>query len=307
MDAPQFLRRRFSALLLLAAPWLAFLNADGVACLVKANLPSSVMTYGASRSHARASRPFHESSGDAILARNPFDSQTGPLLPKPIVVSAPDGPPEPFDAPTCEGVRVIAIAASADPDWSFAALQKGDDPTAILRRRGGALGAKTVAYVGWDRVWMETDGRLCQSTMFDAPVAPIPVKDAHVKVDASPGALAPAIRNGIHPKSATEFEVDRGVVEQILRDQAALLGSTRVHVESVNGQPAGVRLAGIAPGSLLGALGLENGDRLETINGFEVAKPESALQAYARLPQSDHLMMQVNRNGKEMEIDYDIK
>jgi general secretion pathway protein C len=308
MDVPQFVRKRFGTLLLLPVPWLAFLNADGVACLVKANLPSNVTSFAASRSHAKEAPPFHENSSDAILARNPFDSVTGSLVRKPAASSAPSDLPEPFDAPSCEGVRVLAIASSADPDWSFAALQRADEPTAILRRRGGAFGAKTVAYVGWDRVWMESEGgHLCQCTMFDAAAVPVPVKDEHERVTASPSTLPKEIRNGIHARSATEFDVDRGVLEQVLRDQASLLGSTRVRIETVNGQPAGVKLAGVAPESLLGAVGLENGDRLETINGFEVAKPESALQAYARLPQSDHLVLKVSRGGKEIEIDYDIK
>ncbi len=305
---------KWKALLFLPLPWLAFVNADGVACLVRANLPTDTMSIARSRSHANAKRPppFHESSGDAILARNPFDSVTGSLLPKSAEDVAAREESAPSDAPACDGVHVLAIAASADPDWSFAALQERDAPSAILRRRGGVLGKKTVAFVGWDRVWMESDGRLCQSAMFTtpAPVLPVkevPVKEEHVKILAKPSTLPPAIRNGIRARSANEFEVDRGALEQILREQSSLIGSTRVRVENVNGQPAGVKLGGIGPGSLLDAIGLANDDRLETINGFEMAKPESALQAYARLPQADHLVLKVNRGGKEMEIDYDIK
>jgi hypothetical protein len=39
-------------------------------------------------------------------------------------------------------------------------------------------------------------------------------------------------------------------------------------------------LFGIRPDTLLGTLGLENGDRLQTINGFDMASPEKALEAY---------------------------
>ena len=54
-------------------------------------------------------------------------------------------------------------------------------------------------------------------------------------------------------------------------------------------------------------LGMENGDRLQTINGFDMTSPEKALEAYARLRSADHLTIQVNRRGANMNIDYNIK
>ena len=49
----------------------------------------------------------------------------GGSLPPPVE-SADEPPPpdltDPYNAPDCDGVRVIIITASADPDWSFAAL-----------------------------------------------------------------------------------------------------------------------------------------------------------------------------------------
>ena len=69
----------------------------------------------------------------------------------------------------------------------------------------------------------------------------------------------------------------------------------------------GIKLFGLRPDTLLGTLGMQNGDKLQTINGFEVASPEKALEAYARLRTADHLNVQVNRGGQNMSIDYNIK
>ena len=55
------------------------------------------------------------------------------------------------------------------------------------------------------------------------------------------------------------------------------------------------------PDTLLGMLGMENGDRLQTINGFDMTSPEKALEAYARLRTADHLTVPVNRKGAEHE------
>ena len=66
-------------------------------------------------------------------------------------------------------------------------------------------------------------------------------------------------------------------------------------------------LFGIRPDTLLGKLGLQNGDRLEAINGFEMASPEKALEAYARLRTADSLAVKVTRRGAPVTIDFKIQ
>jgi len=101
--------------------------------------------------------------------------------------------------------------------------------------------------------------------------------------------------------------VDRSVVDKILENQADLMRSARVVPEQQDGKVVGVRLFGIRPDTLLGTLGLENGDRLETINGFAMASPEKALEAYARLRTAEKLTVSVNRRGQPVTIDFNIK
>ena len=69
----------------------------------------------------------------------------------------------------------------------------------------------------------------------------------------------------------------------------------------------GIRLFGVRQDTLLGVLGMENGDRLQTINGFDMASPEKALEAYARLRTADKLTISINRRGQNMNLDYNIK
>jgi general secretion pathway protein C len=92
-----------------------------------------------------------------------------------------------------------------------------------------------------------------------------------------------------------------------MENQAELMRSARIVPEQENGKTVGVRLFGIRPDTLLGTLGLQNGDRLESINGFNMASPEKALEAYARLRTADHLTVTVNRQGKPVNIDFNIK
>ena len=258
----------------------------------------------------------HATSADPILARNPFDSTTGPLTPRPdtddTVAVAPLDMSDPMNAPQCDNVKVLVIAASSDPDWSFAALQAPGDQKSVLRRRGTDFNGKEVKFVGWDRVWLAQGGTLCQAKMFSPAVAAptaAPVASAAPAPVPTGGApsLDPAIAKGIVRVSANEFNVDRGVVDKILENQAELMKQARIVPEQENGKVTGIRLYGVRPDTLLGVLGMENGDRLQTINGFDMTSPEKALEAYARLRTADHLTIQVNRRGSNMNIDYNIK
>jgi general secretion pathway protein C len=325
MPIDQLLKRHFWAVIVVLVAIAAFLDAQGIMHVVGASLGAdetalTVPPLTTRLPAAPASATPHATNADPILDRNPFDSVTGPVprvpppppeastnLPEPL----PQG--DPYSAPTCDGVQVLIIAASPDPEWSFAALETPEEKgKSFLRRRGGDLGGKTVEFIGWDRVWMKSGGQRCQAQMFKPPTpagasaapAPPPPPAANAG-GANP--VGDDIKNGIKKVGATEFDVDRGVVDKILENQAELMRQARIVPEQENGKVVGIRLFGVRPDTLLGTLGMENGDRLEKINGFDMASPEKALEAYARLRTADHLTVSVNRRGQPMNLDFNIK
>jgi general secretion pathway protein C len=322
MAFDKILKRHFWAVILALTALTGFLDAQGIMQVVGAKLAPDGEQLAMPPLMARVtpsagSASPHATSGEAILSRNPFDSVTGPLnLPPPVESAETPLPPDltdPYNAPDCDGVRVLVITASADPDWSFAALETPQEKgKSYLRRRGGDIGGKTVTFIGWDRVWLTSGSQLCQAQMFRSPDAgvaaappPPPAAAAAAAGGASP--VGADITKGIQKVGATEFNVDRGVVDKILENQAELMRQARIVPEQENGKVVGIRLFGVRPDTLLGTLGMENGDRLEKINGFDMTSPEKALEAYARLRTADHLTVSVNRRGQEMNLDYNIK
>jgi general secretion pathway protein C len=325
MALEQVLKRNFWVVTLLLVAAAAYLHARAISEIVEAKVAvNAQLLVARSAPPVRSAAPAndHATSATAILERNPFDSVTGPLDRFALAADADGGtdassPGAPVDlgdpsaAPSCEGVKVHAIAESADPDWSFAALANATDGKSVLRRRGGEVGGKTVEFVGRDAVWLAGPAGLCQTKLFDltakqAPKAPPPAPVA-VNAPARGGGVDPTISKGIQRVSATDFNIDRGVVDKILENQAELMRQARIVPEQENGKMVGIRLFGVRPDTLLGVLGMQNGDRLQTINGFDMASPEKALEAYARLRTADHLTVQVNRGGQNVNIDYAIK
>jgi general secretion pathway protein C len=322
MAVDQLLRKNFWLVIAPLVMLAALLNAKAITQLVGINLGADEKQLSAPPILAKTApmasgQEAHATNAEAILSRNPFDSVTGALNKKPVedspVAAAALDLSDPMSAPPCDGVKVLVIAASSDPEWSFAALTTGssDKDKSMLRRRGSEFGGKTLKFVGWDRIWMTSGSSLCQAELFKgaAKAAPAAAASAAPPPPAAGGApgLDPAIAKGISKVSATEFNIDRGVVDKILENQADLMRQARIVPEQENGKVVGIRLFGVRPDTLLGVLGMENGDRLQTINGFDMASPEKALEAYARLRTADHLTVQVNRRGANTNLDYNIK
>ncbi|WP_437622653.1 type II secretion system protein GspC [Sorangium sp. So ce1151] len=327
MGIDAILKRYFPWVLGVLIALAAYFQASGMGQLVASSVavdapppppPSPPSRAGGLGSSANTD---HATSAGAILSRNPFDSVTGPLDGKPVElpnVQQEMNNKDPYADPSCDGARVLLITQAEDPAWSFAAMA-GSDGKAILRRQGDEISGQTVYYVGWDRVWLTSGSSRCQAIVgghnagarASAAATPAPAAPAATSTSKAPARggkkVPPEIASKIQRVSETEFNVERSAVDQILENQGELMRSARIVPEKEGDKVVGIRLFGIRPDSLLGTLGLENGDRLSSINGFEMSDPQKALEAYARLRTADRLTVSVNRKGKPMNIDFNIK
>jgi general secretion pathway protein C len=340
MGVERFARKSFGFVVVLLLGLAIYFQAAGAVELVASNVFAAAPTPAkARRVRRKPPAPLMRgpiANGDAILARNPFDSVTGPLDRNPIAVELPDQShpadlSDPLHAPECDDVVVNIITESLDPEWSLAQLKGPGDTDAATRRVGDEVGKMKVAYIGFNSekaspaVWLLASDNICQALLFSekkekaeaaapeaaAPAAP-PAEDARAarraaRANRGAAAVPPEIADKIQKVSETEFNIDRAVVDNILENQAQLMRSARIVPEQKDGKTVGIRLFGIRNDTLLGSLGLQNGDRLEQINGFDMASPEKALEAYARLRTATKLTVQLTRRGKPTTLELNIK
>lgn len=327
------LKRYFWVVLLALVAVAAYFQAAGITQVVgaaiavdgKALFPSAAGTTG--RVGGPAGSTDHTFSAVKIIERNPFDSVKGDLNPPvPTASSEVSGPPlpateDPYAAPPCEGVKILATAVSDEAAWSFASLSggTGEGPGSKMKRQGDEYAGKRVWFVRWDRIWLIGPGTFCQAEMFPyaaaraaaASAASAAATSAPPPVPTTPGkgvpTVAPDIASKIQKISANEFNIDRTVIDKVLENQSELMRAARIVPEQENGKTIGIRMFGIRSDTLLGVLGMESGDRLEKINGFEMGSPEKALEAYARLRTAEKLTVNLNRRGQPMTIDFHIK
>jgi general secretion pathway protein C len=183
----------------------------------------------------------------------------------------------------------------------------------MLYRKDSNVDGSRVLAVYSSSVVMSASGGACQLLMFEEDEgavarAPVPTKRATAKLDArNAGLSAEELTDGIEKISDTNYRIQRGLVDKVLANQGSLMKSARVIPHEENGRVIGVKLYGIRRNSLLGRLGVRNGDMLRTINGFDMTSPDTALEAYSRLRSADKLTLAVKRQNKEMTIDYNIE
>lgn len=331
MTIDALLKRYFTAVVLALVATVAYFQASGLTELLGIPLMAASGAGGVEPDAVPASHSVTSKAGsaDAILARNPFDSVTGPLTPEEEEVAGTSQEPDlsdPLGAPACEGIELRIVAQSTDPAWSLAAMKGPGEEVPSLRRIGDQVGGKEIVFIGNNprqnrpSVWLSENAALCQALMF-APAAEgsgapgsseaAPEASAERASRASrrsgAGKVPEEIASKIQKVSDSEFNVDRSVVDKVLENQAELMRSARIVPEQQDGKVIGIRMFGVRPDTLLGVLGFQNGDRLETINGFDMASPEKALEAYARLRTASGLNVKINRRGKPMTLDYSIK
>lgn len=314
------LRRFFPAVALVLVGIAAYFQASGLAHLLGSGLLDDPSSVPVALSPGRPLSPVqapgdHATSGADILSRNPFDSQTDLLhregeepAPVPVEDTGTLG-----DGPLCDGVQTILITHSDDPSWSFAALA-GKDGRRTLRRIGDALDDRTVQGIDWDTVWLtSSSGQRCRSVIGQKapPSAPVAAPRAdsvrREQTSTKRGSLPVDIASGIHKISDTRVEVERSVVDKIMEKQGELFRSVRITPPGPGGK-GGLGISGVRPGSLLDALGLQSGDSLVSVNGFEMTTdPQKGLEAFMRLRSADRLDVSIVRGGKPVAMEVHIR
>jgi general secretion pathway protein C len=232
--------------------------------------------------------PSHDA--DPILARNPFDSETGSLL----EVASPDdwSSSSDFGIRACTGVRVMGIVAADDPAWSLALLDVQGEREPLLRRAGGDV----VAIDAWGVV-LDRGGARCLAMMFAPAQGPAP----------APSPATPHGAKGIVSTGPGSYAVDRGTRDALIDGAGDLMRFVAVRPEKVGDDVVGLRITTLKPGTLLDAMGIRVGDVLKSVNGIAFTGPDKMLEALARIRTADRIAAVIVRDGHETQLDYTIR
>jgi general secretion pathway protein C len=328
MGLDTFIRKCFSGALVVLLAVAAYFQASGIITFIANDLLGATQNLSdeSARSVERTGQQARAATAiaRAIAEHDPFDHRTQLNTKHSAKVAAVDTVPgeldvsDPLNAARCDGVVVKIVSEFSDPRRSLAALRAGKEQQTRLRRVGDRVGDMEVQYIGFNplrerpAVWIARGATLCQALLNSAGERAVTASGTQlttaVQTQGNGSALSKDIAANVEKLSDTEFNVDRAFVDRVLENSRQFMTTTRLVPEKdADGTALGVRLFGVGPSTLLGSLGLQNGDRLDSINGFPLATPETALQAYAHLRTAKQLNLQVTRRGSPVGIELNIQ
>lgn len=103
------------------------------------------------------------------------------------------------------------------------------------------------------------------------------------------------------------FTVPEDEITQALANLPVLLSQARAVPYFRNGQSIGMRLYAIKAGSLYEKLGLKNSDIIKEINGSVVNDPTKALKLFEDLKSQRQIKVQVEREGQDVPLQYQVR
>ena len=223
------------------------------------------------------------------------------------------GPGQPGEVATSLPLRLMATMESSEPGYSLATILDNDSGVAGLYAQGDAIReGVTVTSVGRGVVHLRNKASLEYLEIGPNDNKGKPKKKEEKKEKKKEKKKKKNNReiDGAQEAincSGDSCTVDREFVEKILANPAMLAKQARVVPAIKNGTTEGFKFYGIRRGSLPRLLGLKNGDLIKSINGEELDSMDKAMKLYTKLRRASNLTLTLERKGKAVNKEIQIK
>lgn len=255
----------------------------------------------------------------ATIERNLFNPN--PPEEVPVEVEPDDGgvdepvaqgePPGPDDECKESSARLALLATMvAQPsDWSMAVVDDGEADTARIVKEGQQVGEASVARIYRQRLVLSgASGYECVDLGAKAPRRVSRRSSYRPAYGASKrGSSSEDLSKFITKVGKDSYEIDRPALMEKLDDLNEVTRWARVIPHYRDGQPQGFKIVGVRPGSPLAHLGVRSGDVLKSVNDEEIDSPNKALELLERLKTEDSVVIEMDRRGRKVTLEYRIK
>lgn len=247
-----------------------------------------------------------DSLAENIVKNNPFCPTCAPIDPAEEAAT----PVRPGEIKSSLPLELLATMEADDPLYSLATIRDTELNTL------GPYAAKdelrpgvTIHEIGRGRVVLRNGAQLEYIEMGSEPPPP-PKEKAKSKNDDDKAKKNKNAIDGAEEAIDCKGDtctVDREFVENILNNPGLLAKQARVVPAIKDGETRGFKFYGIRPGSLPKLLGLKNGDLLTNVNGNDLTSLDQAMGLYTKLRRASHLSVTIERKGKTIQKEVDIK
>jgi general secretion pathway protein C len=242
---------------------------------------------------------------------------TGLMVPQPEpVVREPDQAVADLTSePVKSGLRVklLGTLLASEKEWSIASIQDAVTQLSRTYMVGDDLQGAQVLEIERKRVIILHNGR--REYIDDQPgdgagmvaAAPVatPQLGAAPQMTAAPGGQV--LGTGIRSTAENEYEVPRQEIDKTLSNLNDVAMQARIVPAFKDGVAQGFKLFSIRPDSLYTKIGIQNGDVIRRINGYDLNSPEKALEIYSKLKDASRIDLELERSGSVMRKTYNVR
>jgi general secretion pathway protein C len=210
---------------------------------------------------------------------------------------------------TSLAVKLLGTLLAASPEWSIASIY--DDVTKKTQTYmvGSLIQGAEVLEIERERVIIKHNGRreFIDSTLGGGggaiAYAPTPAMASPVNTSPPPSS---ALGTGIKSTGNNNYEIPRAEIDKTLSNLNDVAMQARIVPAFKDGVAQGFKLFSIRPDSIYTKIGIQNGDVIKRINGFDLNSPEKALEIYSKLKEANRIDIEVERNGAVVKKTYSV-
>jgi general secretion pathway protein C len=257
---------------------------------------------------------------EQLAALNPerLSKLTGLPLPKEPEVKEPTVPTVDLNAPPVRSslrVKLLGTLLAALDEYSVASIQDVVTLKSATYMIGDKIQGAEVQMIERSRVIVLNNNRreYIDGTPGDgSAVAYVPPPSMPIvpAVAARGGDGAPpsvALGASIKPTGENEYEIPRAEIDKTLSNLNDVAMQARIVPAFKDGVAQGFKLFSIRPDSIYTKIGIQNGDVIKRINGYELNSPEKALEIYSKLKEASRIDIEVERNGASVKKTYNVR
>lgn len=203
-------------------------------------------------------------------------------------------------------VRLLGTLLSGIKEWSFASIQDVVTQKASTFMVGQAIQGAPILDIERNRVIVLNNGR----REFINNEAGTGEAVAYTPPSALPQPSGPpqgAMGSGIRAIDDRNYEVPRAEIDRTLSNLNDVAMQARIVPAFKDGVAQGFKLFSIRPDSIYTKIGIQNGDVIRRINGFDLNSPEKALEIYSKLKEANRIDIEVERNGAVLQKTYNVR
>ena len=216
-------------------------------------------------------------------------------------------------------LQLKGTVVGLDPSYSWAVIENMTTRKQDLYKVGDVVSGAQIIEIYRNRVILKREGKEEILMVFEEdkiaklagqePVQSLPSGQS------PPGPAPPGV-NGPEGGSArgaptkvgeNQWAFSKDDVNSAINNANEILSQINIAPYFEEGAARGYKVENIQEGSLINQAGFKSGDIVKRVNGMPIETPDQLIQAYQKLKDTTNIQVEVERDGRTITLDYQIK